>query len=316
MTRVVHVAVAVIRNREDQIIIAFRDESRHQGGLWEFPGGKVEAGESVTEALAREIDEEIGLNVLSSTPLIQIYHDYGDKAVLLDVHEVTEFAGQAEGKEGQPVRWVPSAQLTNYQFPAANQPIITATQLPRQLAITPVLNTVAEYQALFEKAELRSIRAILLRAPLLNDTEYAELYTAISQMCRKQNTLLIAHCRLELANDLQAEALHLTSQQLQAVSSREQFAGRWLSASCHSEAELTVAQQLNLDFVTLSPVLPTQSHPDQAELGWSEFAALVKTAHLPVFALGGVAPAMLPIAIEQGAQGVAGIRAFWRDLGE
>ena len=124
----VHVAVGVIFNSQGQILIARRHDDAHQGGLWEFPGGKVESDESVCDALARELHEELGINIQASSckPLIEIRHDYSDKVVLLDVWTVFEFDGEASGKEGQPLRWVDRSQLSGYDFPAANIAIIDA----------------------------------------------------------------------------------------------------------------------------------------------------------------------------------------------
>lgn len=125
--KVVHVAVGVIA-RGDDIFITLRHDHLHQGGKWEFPGGKVEQGESVQEALARELLEEIGIQVLKSEPVIVINHDYGDKVVKLDVHRVTDFSGEPHGKEGQSARWVALDALQAQDFPAANVPIIKALQ--------------------------------------------------------------------------------------------------------------------------------------------------------------------------------------------
>lgn len=133
----VHVAAAVIRDGSGQILIARRADSQHQGGLWEFPGGKVEADESVETALARELHEELGIVVGAARPLIKIRHDYPDKQVLLDVWEVSVFTGEPHGAEGQPLAWVKPRDLSNYEFPAANQPIVAAAKLPAQYLITP-----------------------------------------------------------------------------------------------------------------------------------------------------------------------------------
>ncbi len=130
-----HVAVGVILDSERRILLSRRPEGVHQGGLWEFPGGKVEAGESVHAALARELQEELAIEVTRSEALTLIEHDYGDKAVCLDVHVVLGFAGTPEGREGQPLQWVTAAELDGYDFPAANAPITTAIRayLARQL---------------------------------------------------------------------------------------------------------------------------------------------------------------------------------------
>ena len=120
---IVHVAVGVIK-KNNAIFICKRADEQHQGGLWEFPGGKVEAGESVFVALKRELIEEVGLTIHSSSQLMVIEHDYGDKCVKLDVHVVSNFSGEAHGAEGQSSEWVAISELENYDFPEANAEII------------------------------------------------------------------------------------------------------------------------------------------------------------------------------------------------
>ncbi len=122
----VHVAVGVVLNEARQILIARRPPDSHQGGLWEFPGGKVERGETLEQTLSRELKEELGIRVDRYSPLLQIHHDYGDRKVLLDVCVVWAFSGEASGVEGQAMAWVTPASLGDYKFPAANEPIIEA----------------------------------------------------------------------------------------------------------------------------------------------------------------------------------------------
>jgi 8-oxo-dGTP diphosphatase len=124
MSKLVHVAAGVVLNNQQQVLLALRPLDKHQGGLWEFPGGKVEAGETVQAALARELYEEINLTVLTAEPFLVQEHDYGDKHVKLDVWLVTHFMGEPHGKEGQQLRWVALNELHHYQFPAANQVIV------------------------------------------------------------------------------------------------------------------------------------------------------------------------------------------------
>ena len=123
---VVHVAVGVIVDSAHNVLITRRSQSAHQGGLWEFPGGKVEAGESLVAALARELQEELGISIGRTSALLDIHHDYGDKQVLLDVHVVWDYTGEARSLENQPMAWVSPQALTQYAFPAANLAIVTA----------------------------------------------------------------------------------------------------------------------------------------------------------------------------------------------
>lgn len=133
--RAVHVAVGVVLDSQQRILIALRSRQIHQGGLWEFPGGKVEAGETVQQALVRELSEELGIQAMEFSPLLEIQHDYSDKSVLLDVWWVNQFSGEAIGREGQPIRWVSADQLADYTFPEANAAIIDAVQA--SLEMTP-----------------------------------------------------------------------------------------------------------------------------------------------------------------------------------
>ena len=122
----VHVAVGVILDANQNVLITRRAPDAHQGDLWEFPGGKIEVGESPSDALQRELHEELGIAVGRTSALLHVRHDYGDKTVLLDVHVVWDFTGTARPLEGQPMAWVPVHDLGRYVFPAANEPIVGA----------------------------------------------------------------------------------------------------------------------------------------------------------------------------------------------
>ncbi|MCG9698279.1 8-oxo-dGTP diphosphatase MutT [Shewanella sp. Isolate11] len=125
----VHVAVGVILNNDNQVLLAKRPDHLHQGGKWEFPGGKVESNETTTQALARELKEEVNLSVDDTAPLMTISHDYPDKQVLLDIHTIKSFSGEAQGLEGQMIKWVELSDIENYDFPEANAPIVEAIKL-------------------------------------------------------------------------------------------------------------------------------------------------------------------------------------------
>ena len=312
MVKRVHVAAAVIRRADGHILLAKRADQQHQGGLWEFPGGKVEAGESVSTALHRELQEELGIAVTAARPLIKVQHDYPDKQVLLDVWEVSGFTGEPHGAEGQPLAWVSPRQLPDYDFPAANQPIVRAARLPAQYLITPdELERKALLQGI-QTAVANGVRLIQLRAPNMYSPEYRDLAVDVVGLCAGKAQVMLKG-PLEWLGDFPAAGWHLTAEQLRkyADKGRPFPAQRWLAASCHSAEELALARQMGVDFVTLSPVQPTQSHPEVVPLGWDAAAQLIDGLNLPVYLLGGVGVGDTERAWQLGAQGVAGIRAFW-----
>jgi len=311
MSKLVHVAAAVIKNSAGEIFIAKRPDDKHQGGLWEFPGGKVEPGEAVETALARELEEELGIQIKAATPLITIPYHYPDKSVLLDVFVVSKFDGEPFGREGQPVKWVSDDQLREHQFPAANKPIVTAAVLPDRIAITGSASSVEEYQSRLRKLLDDGVRYVMLRAPSLDEEKLEELYRALHPIAHSNGAVLALNTSLELANKLDAEALHLSSIRLSQLQSREQFKGRLLSASCHNQAELECAEAKALDFALLSPVAETSSHPETSPIGWQAFSETVLEIKMPVFALGGMRVSDIETAQSAGGQGVAAISEWW-----
>ncbi len=308
----VHVAAAVIRGTDGRILIAKRPDHLHQGGLWEFPGGKVEDGESVRAALERELFEELGIRVLVTRPLLKVSHDYSDKQVLLDVWEVSTFSGEARGVEGQPLAWVTTRQLADYEFPAANQPIVAAACLPEHYLITPEGLNHDELLVGLRKALAGGIRLVQLRAPNMYSPEYRDLALDAQGLCAGKAQLMLKG-PLEWLGDFPAAGWHLTAEQLRkyAAAGRPFPRERWLAASCHGADELQLAQQMGVDFVTLSPLQATQTHPGAATLGWEKASELLNGFNRPAYLLGGIGPEDVPRAWQSGAQGVAGIRAFW-----
>ncbi|MBB1517800.1 Nudix family hydrolase [Aquipseudomonas guryensis] len=308
----VHVAAAVIRGADARVLIAKRAADQHQGGLWEFPGGKVEEGEAVEAALSRELQEELGIRVETARPLIQVQHDYPDKQVLLDVWEVSAFTGEPHGAEGQPLAWVSARELLDYEFPAANQPIVAVARLPDRYLITPEDLEPGELLRGVRAALAAGIRLIQLRAPAMFDAQYRDLAVDIQGLCAGKAQLMLKG-PLEWLGDFPAAGWHLTAEQLRKYADQGRpFPGqRWLAASCHGAEELALATRMGVDFITLSPVQVTQSHPEAQPLGWQAASELLRGFNKPAYLLGGVGSGDLPRAWQAGAQGVAGIRAFW-----
>lgn len=128
MSGTVQVAVGIVVHAVGAVLITRRPDHVHQGGLWEFPGGKVESGESPESALRRELYEELGITVQAAEPWLQVRHAYPDQTVLLEVWRVTAYTGEPHGREGQPLIWASPAELETFAFPAADQPILAALQ--------------------------------------------------------------------------------------------------------------------------------------------------------------------------------------------
>lgn len=312
----VHVAAAVIRGVDGRMLIARRPDDKHQGGLWEFPGGKVEEGEPVQAALARELEEELGIRVERARPLIRVAHDYPDKQVLLDVWEVSAFSGEPHGAEGQPLAWVAPRELPDYEFPAANRPIVQAARLPERYLITPDGLEPQEVLQGIRAAVAGGIRLIQLRAPNMYSPEYRDMAVDAVGLCAGKAQLMLKG-PLEWLGDFPAAGWHLTAEQLRkyAPNGRPFPQERLLAASCHGAEELALASAMGVDFVTLSPVQPTESHPGEPAMGWDVAQQLVEGFNQPVFLLGGLGPQDLERAWQIGAQGVAGIRALWPKAG-
>ena len=312
---IVHVAVGVIQNQHGQLLLAKRPKDSHQGDLWEFPGGKVENNESVLEALKRELFEEIGITFTQACPLIRIHHNYDDKSVLLDVWSIDEFTGEAFGKEGQTINWIKKNELSLYDFPAANLPIIKALQLPDKYMITGHLLNENDLITRIQDAIKTGIRLIQFRAPDLTDKVYFDYAEKIFFQCKKENVKLLLNTSFESYKHYQAfkfsHGLHLNSKEIQTFSSDDTLDGLLISTSTHNHEELLVAEEKKVDFIVLSPVNKTLSHPESTPLGWEKFKDLTDKCCVPVYALGGMNKNNLKEAKNNGAQGIAAIGAFW-----
>ncbi|WAK02827.1 Nudix family hydrolase [Methylobacter sp. YRD-M1] len=302
------VAVGVVKNAAGQILISLRDRSLHQGGLWEFPGGKIEPFETAGQALSRELKEELDITVEVASPLITIEHQYPDLAVQLHVFLVEQFSGHARGCEGQLFKWAAPDELDQYEFPAANGPIVTAARLPAYYAI---LDDADESLLLVNLQKIldRGVRLIQARLKAASRQAVEKFIEQAYPLCQERGALLLVNSAVEAACELDVNGIHLTSRHLMALGQRPVNI-KWLAASCHNLQELRHAQAIGVDFAVLAPVLPTKTHPGKQVLGWQQFAELVSKVNLPTYALGGMSLSCLTTARQAGGQGIAAIRAF------
>ncbi|WP_183326526.1 Nudix family hydrolase [Halomonas cerina] len=312
--RRVHVAAAAIISADGrEVLIARRPSNVDHGGLWEFPGGKLAPYETGLEALKRELHEELGVEIRRAQPLIRIHHEYSDKHILLDVWQVHEFAGEPFGREGQAVRWVSMDELGKYPFPAANLPILRAVMLPTEFLITGEEADETRFLERLERALAEDrVRLVQLRDKALEETAYLARADSALALCRRYGARLVLNGEPSLLEAVDADGLHLTSERLMSLERRPLAEGKWLSASTHDRAQLARAHRIGCDFVTLSPLRTTPSHPEVAPIGWHDFQQLVEHAGMPVFALGGMTRHDANHARAVGAQGIASIRDFWK----
>lgn len=307
-----HVAAAAIFNQRGEVLLALRPAHKHQGGLWEFPGGKVEAAEQVLDALKRELHEELSITLTQARPLIRIPHHYPDKSVLLDVWRVDEFHGEPHPKEGQCIEWVAQDKLPQRDYPAANLPIINAVRLPVLYLIT---GEPKEDDRIFldrlERCLQGGVRLIQLRAKALDETRYRKLAQQALKLCTSYGARLLLNAAPRLVEEIGAHGVHLTGARLLELEQRPLDARHWVAASCHNQVELAHAMRIKADFAVVSPVLSTPTHPGAAALGWRGLQHLTELATLPVYALGGMQPEHLALAFRHGAQGIAVRSAIW-----
>ena len=308
----IHVVAGVLRDVAGRILLSQRQPGKHLAGLWEFPGGKCEPGEAPHDALRRELREEIGIQATAFESLIAVPWHYPEKSILLDVYRVLEHAGSVHGREGQAVRWVALDELSNLPMPAADRPVIAALRLPSHYVITP---EPADDHAAFLRQLAQVLEAgakcIQLRSKQLSPPSVRALALAALELTHRAGAKLLLNGQPGLVQELALDGVHLPAADLMTCTARPLATDFWVAASCHNARELAHAAAIGVDFAVLGPVMATASHADAQPLGWSRFAELVAAAPLPVYALGGVEPADLAAAKQAGAQGVAGISAFW-----
>lgn len=300
----------MVRNQAGEILITRRPAHVHQGGLWEFPGGKCEAGETAQMALRRELWEELGIRVVSASPLIHVRHRYPDRSVSLEVFEVNAFHGHPHGREDQPLIWVRPEYLHLYPFPAADRPILNTLTLPPWYAVLEGWVTCERYRERFHALLDRGIKLIYWRARDLPHLDYQRLTEDFLSAAESTGVCLMIRSDSCSSSTRSVAGLHLNGIQLQSLHKRPQ-GWRRVAAACHCPEDLQRAESMGLDFAVLSPVLPTPTHSDTTPLGWNTTTEwLSRVVTIPVYVMGGLRREDLESAQNCGAHGIAGIRLF------
>lgn len=308
-----NVVAAIIHNHKQQVLLTYRHAKQHQGERWEFPGGKVEAKESLSEALTRELNEELGITPTHFTPFLTLTYAYPERVVRLHFYDVWQFAGEPQAREGQPMKWWPLTALPRLPFPDANVPVVRALQLPEQWFVLTAPASEAQQQ-LKQVLSDKKVGGVYLRG------DYSEtLLEGLLLLCEHANCLSLLPvrnaARLELALSraarLGASGVHLPERianQLTTLPTSPLL----YSMACHTDKSLQQAERLGVDMAFLSPVKRTSSHIEVEPLGWPRFAQWAQQVAIPVYALGGLNPLDLATARANGARGIAGISGYLR----
>jgi len=308
---VVEVAVGVLVRADGSVLFGQRLVGKPYAGWWEFPGGKLEPGESVEQALARELREELGIELRESRPWVVREYRYPHAHVRLHFQRIVAWDGEPRGREGQSLAWRhPSATDLAPLLPAAI-PVIGWLRLPDRIGISCALELGDErFVEQLDRALGRGLRLVQLREPGMPQPRFDPLFRRVRELCTRHGARLLVNSGHPPSYWQACDGVHLRSHDLRSMVSRPRRPV--VGASCHDAVELARAGELGLDFALLGPVRDTRSHPGAAVLGWPAFERLARDSRVPVFALGGMDEGDAVRAARAGAHGLAMMRAIWR----
>ena len=311
--KIIHVVAGVLRDRRGKILLTERPPGKHLAGLWEFPGGKREDGETPEQALRRELHEEIGVNAGAMRRLIGFPWHYAEKSIYLDVYDIADFTGEPQGKEGQGLRWETADELPNISMPAADVAIVNVLRLPDRYAITPEpVDDVEAFLRRFERMLASGIRLVQLRAKTIERDALIDVAKRARSLADTAGARLLLNGHADLVEALNFDGVHLPAAEARVLKARPLDHSFLVGVSCHDVEEIARAVDIGADFAVLGPVEPTRSHSGRPAIGWDRFASTVRDVALPVYALGGLSHDDLPRALASRAQGIAGISGFWK----
>lgn len=313
---IVDVAVGVLLRPDGWVLLGNRPQGKPWAGWWELPGGKLEPGETVLAALTRELHEELGIEVKAATPWVTYVHEYPTTTVRLHFCKVTAWVGQAQSLEQQELKWVdPEAALQLTDLLPATYPPLRWLQIPTRYLISSAHDQdgLAAFMDRLQRGLDQGIRLVQWREPDWQaNGDQAALRAAFHEVltrCHAHRAKLMINSVHDQDLWSKADGVHFRVADAGQLQRRpDELADKWAAVSTHDEHELALARAFGADFVVLGPVLPTQSHPGSATLGWQAFEQLNQSAGLPVFAIGGQTGQMLEQAQSRGAHGIAGMR--------
>lgn len=306
----VDVSVAVLQRTDGTVMLAKRPASKVYAGFWEFPGGKVEPGESTRQALVREVREELGVEVELAHPWITQVFTYPHSTVRLHFFRVRRWKGEPEALEHEDLIWQRPGAVTVAPLLPANGPVLRGLQLPAEYAISQASGLgIPAFLDRLDRRLLDGLKMIQVREPGWTRHELAKLTREVLARARPHGALVLVNNDVAVAHQTAADGVHLTSMQLRSRKDRPDLS--WVGASCHNAEELGLAVELGVDFAVLGPVKFTPGHPQTPPIGREGFSAFVRGLPLPVYALGGMDRDDLELAWGLGGHGIAMIRGAW-----
>jgi len=310
VSKIVEAAAAVILRPDGSFLLGRRPEGKPYAGYWEFPGGKVEPGETAAQALVRELHEELGIEADRYTPWITREFVYPHAHVRLHFFRVTGWLGEIGDIHHDALAWKRADNVDVSPMLPANVAVLRGLTLPDFYAITHAgeIGIEAQLEKL-ESALAGGLRLLQVREPLLAVEKREAFAREATRLAHAHGARVLVNGDIALARHLGADGAHLPCAQLMQLASRPDLP--LVAASCHNAPELARATALDLDFAVLGPVRETLSHPGVGGLGWERCAHLLENISLPVFALGGLQHADIGTAQQAGAHGIAAIRAAW-----
>ena len=306
----VRVAAAVLLRGDGKVLLAQRLAGKPYPGYWEFPGGKLEQGESPRDALVRELAEELGIAVIRAAPWLTQRFAYPHAHVELNFFRVFDWEGEPHGRDGQAVTWQTPGAFNVEPLLPANAAVLRSLELPAICGIT-MAEDIGE-DAFLEHARAamdRGLRLVQVREKSFAPERLSRFTDRLRDIAHARSARVLLNGDVETARATRCDGVHWTAARLLAAHSRPR--DMLCAASCHERIELARAAALGMDFVVLGPVKATPSHPGAQPLGWHRFAALARESPLPVYALGGLTADDIDGAIDHGAHGVALRRGAW-----
>ena len=307
----IHVAVGVIQRSDGRVLLAERPAGKAMAGYWEFPGGKIEPGESPPDALARELHEELSIDIRNARPWLTRTFHYPHAIAHLQLFRVTEWQGEPHGREDQQLSWQDPHRIDVEPLLPANHDIMDALRLPALYAITRAGKLgIDVFMQRLQAALHNGVRLVQVREKDMDAATLRRFAENVIELCHAHGARVLLNSNIALAIETGADGVHLQTAQFMTRNSPPVTDITW-AASCHNREELLQAVRLGAAFAVLSPVLPTQSHPGAPVLGWEGFAAACRELPIPVYALGGMKMDLLQTAVEHNAHGIAMLSGIW-----